>query len=193
VEWLWSKLIFQMILCPDVFNDTHAGLHWNFSIDARKRGALHETVGNFFPVNSLYTGLSFLAVFTVLFMEGKEDGEGSEAILIHLFQMMHDLKALSLPHPDGTSRVTNHVHLTCDMVATNLFGNTKGPTASSPLGYNTAARDEWTNPLMYCPVGVSLGQQYLAEVLRRWKADTMTAKELEDWSLQYNGLKGASC
>lgn len=77
-------------------------------------------------INSVYTVLSFLGVYTVLFMEGKEEGPGSEAILLTFFTMMHQLNGLKLPHPDEVTFVTNYVYLTCDMIATNLFGKVHG-------------------------------------------------------------------
>ena len=58
-------------MCPNVFPEK-PGLHWNCSIDARRRGKKDETICSVGCVNSIYTVLSFLGVYTVLFMEGKE-------------------------------------------------------------------------------------------------------------------------
>ena len=111
----------QLVMCPNVFRQK-PGLHWNCSIDARQRGKKDETICSVGCVNSIYTVLSLLGVYIVLFMEGKEEGPGSEAILLTFFTMMHQLNGLKLPHPDGVTFVTNYVYLTCDMIATNLFG-----------------------------------------------------------------------
>ena len=96
---MWRTKIIRKVMCPYLFGDV-ATLLWVFSLDARNRGKLHETIGSFYCVNSLYNVLSYNNAHADFICSGKEedktlynDGEvAAYSVLFKHFENMYRLR-----------------------------------------------------------------------------------------------------